>query len=92
VLAIIQSKDQLDPYMADLGKLNTLKYIRYSDHGVYLDGCCFGEILLPEQFVPESMEPGNRITADAKKRSPLSTNKVLSRRDNLEYCDLEEFR
>ena len=58
MLAIIHSKDQLDPYMADLGKLNTLKSIRDSDNGTYLDGGELGEILLPKSFVPKDLGEG----------------------------------
>jgi predicted RNA-binding protein (virulence factor B family) len=48
--------------MAELGKLNTLKRIRDSDNGVYLDGGDLGEILLPQQFVTEGMGEDDTIS------------------------------
>ncbi len=39
--------------MLQVGKYNTLKYVKSVDFGVYLDGGEKGEILLPRKFVPE---------------------------------------
>jgi uncharacterized protein len=47
--------------MADLGKLNTLKSVRDSDNGTYLDGGELGEILLPKSFVPKDLGEGDSI-------------------------------
>lgn len=53
--------EQLDRNMAELGKQNTLKRIRESDNGVYLDGGDLGEILLPQRFVPKGMGQDDTI-------------------------------
>ena len=48
--------------MAELGKQNSLKCIRDSGNGVYLDGGELGEILLPKRYVPEGMELGDELS------------------------------
>ncbi len=48
--------------MAELGKQNSLKCIRDSGNGVYLDGGELGEILLPKRYVPEGMELGDVLS------------------------------
>lgn len=45
----------------EIGKMNTLKCLRQVDFGVYLDGGDLGEILLPAQYVPETLQPGDPI-------------------------------
>jgi hypothetical protein len=37
------------PAMADIGKYNTLKIVKFTDFGGYLDGGELGEILLPRR-------------------------------------------
>ncbi len=37
--------------MAEIGKINTLKVVRETENGVYLDGENLGEILMPQKFV-----------------------------------------
>jgi predicted RNA-binding protein (virulence factor B family) len=43
--------------MATIGKRNTLKIVRASQPGLYLDGGELGEILLPGRFIPKDLAP-----------------------------------
>jgi predicted RNA-binding protein (virulence factor B family) len=47
--------------MATIGKRNTLKVLRASIHGIYLDGGEQGEILLPNRYVPQQIARGDRL-------------------------------
>ncbi|MEW6998238.1 S1 RNA-binding domain-containing protein [Colwelliaceae bacterium BS250] len=47
--------------MADIGKINTLKVIKLTDFGAYLDGEDLGEILLPNRYLPEDCKEGNDV-------------------------------
>ena len=43
--------------MAAIGKRNTLKIVRASQPGLYLDGGELGEILLPGKYIPQNVQP-----------------------------------
>ena len=62
MLATDQIKGQLRQQMTELGKQNTLKRIRDSPNGTYLDGGDLGEILLPQRYVPNDMDPEDTIS------------------------------
>jgi hypothetical protein len=47
--------------MAIIGKRNTLRALRDSASGVYLDGGKHGEILLPNRYVPRGVVMGDRL-------------------------------
>ncbi|WP_252007725.1 S1 RNA-binding domain-containing protein [Ferrimonas sp. SCSIO 43195] len=47
--------------MVKIGQYNRLKVVRLSDYGVFLDGDSFGNILLPNKFVPEGAAVGTEI-------------------------------
>src|SRR4051794_20891121 len=47
--------------MATIGKRNTLKVLRNSVSGIYLDGGEHGEILVPNRFVPKGIARGDQI-------------------------------
>jgi uncharacterized protein len=47
--------------MANIGKRNTLKVVRDSSPGLYLDGGEHGEILLPNRYVPRRIKAGDQI-------------------------------
>lgn len=68
--------------MTELGKHNTLKCIRGTSNGFYLDGDELGEILLPMQYVPEDMEPGHTIKVfvftDSEDRLVATTESPLA--------------
>ena len=55
--------------MVDLGKLNSLKPVRDSANGRYLDGGELGEILLPKKFVTEELRQAESISAFVYKDS-----------------------
>ncbi len=38
-----------------IGTINTLTVVKQVDFGVYLDGCDYGEILLPKRYVPNHL-------------------------------------
>ncbi|MBM3617122.1 MAG: GntR family transcriptional regulator [Alphaproteobacteria bacterium] len=42
--------------MATLGRMNTLRVIKYYDFGMYLEGEDLGEILLPTRYIPEGAD------------------------------------
>lgn len=45
----------------ELGKFNTLEVVKEVDFGMYLDGGEEGEILLPQRYVPEDCNPGDKL-------------------------------
>lgn len=49
--------------MAMIGQTNRLKISRLSEHGAYLDGGALGEILLPNNSVPNGAKVGQTIEA-----------------------------
>lgn len=49
--------------MIKLGDYNTLRIVRFTDHGAYLDGgATLGEILMPKAYVKREMRPGDEVT------------------------------
>ncbi|KGK00519.1 CvfB family protein [Thalassotalea sp. ND16A] len=47
--------------MASIGKINTLKVLKLTDFGAYLDGDDLGEILLPNRYLPEGCAEGQDV-------------------------------
>src|SRR4051794_19129934 len=47
--------------MINIGKHNTLTVLRDSTPGIYLDGSEYGEILLPNRYVPRQIAPGDQL-------------------------------
>lgn len=47
--------------MIQLGKYNTLTVVKLVDFGVYLDGEERGEILLPNEYVPDNCSPDDEV-------------------------------
>ena len=47
--------------MAELGRLNSLMVVKEVDFGLYLDGGDYGEVLLPNRYVPENFEIGENL-------------------------------
>ncbi len=45
----------------NIGKPNRLKVIKELDFGIYLDGLNEGEILMPRQYVPANIVPGDML-------------------------------
>ncbi len=68
--------------MARIGKLNELEVLRKTDHGLFLDGGEHGDILLPNRYVPEEAEPGDKlevfIYTDSEDRLVATTEKPFA--------------
>jgi len=47
--------------MVRIGKLSTLEAVKFTDQGVYLDGGPYGEILLPNRYVPRGCKEEDEI-------------------------------
>lgn len=47
--------------MCEIGKMNTLPITGISDFGLYLDAGDLGEVLLPNRYVSEDMQPGDMV-------------------------------
>jgi predicted RNA-binding protein (virulence factor B family) len=70
-----------------IGRYNTLKSVKLTDFGVYLDGYDYGEILLPKRYVPENHTIGEEIEVfiyfDSEDRIIATTDRP--------YCQAGEF-
>jgi len=68
--------------MADIGKYNTLRIVKFTDFGVYLDGSELGEILLPRRYVRGDLRAGDRVEIflylDSEDRLVATTEKPLA--------------
>ena len=73
--------------MTEIGKLNTLKVVRETENGIYLDGVELGEILMPKKFVTqEVMESGEAVVfvyTDSEDRLVATTEIPLAKVDDL---------
>ena len=47
--------------MAELGRYNTLRILRRTDVGIFLDGEDYGDVLLPRKYVVDTMRVGDSI-------------------------------
>jgi len=63
----------------EIGKVNKLKVVKRVDFGVYLDGLEFGEILMPNRYVPADCKIGDEVEAfiylDSEDRIIATTEK-----------------
>lgn len=68
--------------MAEIGKINTLKVVRETDNGLYLDGENLGEILMPQKFVTEEVRQSNEaivfVYSDSEDRLVATTESPLA--------------
>ncbi len=80
--------------MAELGKINTLKVIRETDNGVYLDGENLGEILMPRKFVTDAVKAENQaevfVYSDSEDRLVATTEKPLALAGEFAYLKVIE--
>src|SRR6185436_9171258 len=71
--------------MAAIGKRNTLKIVRSSQPGLYLDGGELGEILLPGKFIPKNVQPKDLLDVfiylDSEDRLVATTETPLAEVD-----------
>ncbi len=69
--------------MAEIGKINTLKVVRETENGVYLDGENLGEILMPQKFVTEGVKTAGEanvfVYTDSEDRLVATTEKPLAK-------------
>ncbi len=68
--------------MAELGRLNQLKVLYSTPHGIYLDGGDHGEILLPTRYIPKGTALDDLIEVfiyrDSEDRVIATTEKPLA--------------
>lgn len=78
--------------MIELGKINKLRVVKLVDFGVYLDGEEWGEILLPNESVPEGCavddEIGVFIYFDSEDRIIATTHKPTIQVGEFAYLDI----
>jgi len=64
--------------MVKIGKPCTLEVVKFTDQGAYLDGGPYGEILLPNRYVPAKCEEGDEVEVfvhfDSEDRIVASTD------------------
>jgi predicted RNA-binding protein (virulence factor B family) len=64
--------------MVKIGKTSTLEIIKFTDQGAYLDGGPYGEILLPNRYVPANCAEGDDVDVfvhfDSEDRIVASTD------------------
>ena len=69
--------------MAEIGKINTLKVVRETGNGVYLDGENLGEILMPQKFVPDDVKTTGQaevfVYTDSEDRLVATTEQPLAK-------------
>ena len=69
--------------MAEIGKINTLKVVRETGNGVYLDGENLGEILMPQKFVTADVKETGQaevlIYTDSEDRLVATTEQPLAK-------------
>ena len=67
--------------MVEIGKINTLKVVRETGNGVYLDGENLGEILMPQKFVTADIKTTEQaevfIYTDSEDRLVATTEQPL---------------
>ena len=67
--------------MVKIGKNNNLKVVKTVDFGVYLDGGEYGEILMPQKYVPENISEGDEVDVfvyfDSEDRIVATTERPL---------------
>lgn len=68
--------------MAEIGKHNTLKVVRETDNGIYLDGEELGEILMPHKYVTDEVKEKNEayvfVYTDSEDRLVATTEEPLA--------------
>jgi len=68
--------------MADIGKRNSLKVLHSTPHGVYLDAEEWGEILLPNRYIPKGTSIGDSLDVfiyrDSEDRLVTTTEQPLA--------------
>lgn len=75
--------------MVQIGKFNSLKAVKKSRHGMYLDGGDLGEILLPKKYTPTDLHIDESIEVfvyrDSEDRLVATTQKPKATVDQFAY-------
>lgn len=75
--------------MVEIGKINTLKVLRETENGYYLDGENLGEILMPRKFINEEVRETNEakvfIYSDSEDRLVATTEKPYAKVGEFAY-------
>ncbi|QGY46681.1 GntR family transcriptional regulator [Maribellus comscasis] len=75
--------------MAEIGKINTLKVVRETDNGLYLDGENLGEILMPQKFATKEIRENNEavvfVYSDSEDRLVATTENPLAKVGEFAY-------
>ena len=79
--------------MVEIGKYNTLKFVKDLDFGVYLDGGDGVEILLPARYVPKNVKPGDEVEVfiyhDNEGRLIATTAKPLAQVGEFQFMEVK---
>ena len=80
--------------MLEIGKINTLKIVKEVDFGLYLDGGNFGEILLPQRYVPANARVDEYLDVfiyhDSEDRLIATTETPLAEVDQFAYLKVKQ--
>lgn len=80
--------------MVRIGKISTLEVVKFTDQGVYLDGGPYGEILLPNRYVPLNCNEGDDVDVfiyfDSEDRIVASTDFPFGMVDEFAYLKVVE--
>jgi len=75
--------------MVRIGKISTLEVVKFTDQGAYLDGGPYGEILLPNRYVPQECNEGDDVDVfiyfDSEDRIVASTDFPIGMVDEFAY-------
>lgn len=79
--------------MTEIGRVNTLKIVRESDFGLYLDGGEeLGDILLPNRYVPKEYQIGDElevfVSQDSQHRPFACTERPYAQVDEFAYLEV----
>ncbi len=77
-----------------IGKYNQLEVLKTVDFGLYLDGGPYGEILLPQRYVPEGTEVGQELEVflynDSEDRLIATTERPLATVGEFAFLEAKE--
>jgi predicted RNA-binding protein (virulence factor B family) len=82
--------------MPAIGEINLLRVVRDSPYGLYLDGGQYGEVLLPQRFVPSRTVPGSEIEVflyrDSEDRLVATTETPIAFVDEFAFLKVVDYK
>ncbi|TLD71184.1 GntR family transcriptional regulator [Phragmitibacter flavus] len=82
--------------MPAIGENNLLRVVRDSPYGLYLDGGQYGEILLPQRFVPTNSVPGGELEVflyrDSEDRLVATTETPVAFVDEFAFLKIVDYK